>query len=78
MNTPSNNLVKCGCCGGDAEEEQCRIDADLEVLVCPVCIINLRYAQANLCRRDPQGVSHTGMHGPREKPGPWKDHYPNA
>jgi hypothetical protein len=76
--TPSGNVVKCGCCQADVEEEQTFVDPDLEVPVCPECKINLRYAQSMLCKRDPQGVSHTGMHGPHEQSGPWKDHYPSA
>ncbi len=73
----TGNVIKCTCCGDDVEEAQSYIDPDLTTPVCPECKVNLRYAQSYLCRRDPKGVSHTGMHGPREKPGPWVDHYPS-
>ena len=46
MNTPSNNVIKCACCGKDVEEEAAHVDPDLELPVCAPCKTDLRWAQA--------------------------------
>ncbi len=66
------NLIKCGCCGDDVEEEKTFMDPDLEKPVCVVfCKEALRWAHAQLRRRTPNGVSITGIHGRREAPILW-------
>lgn len=65
------NVVKCGCCDTDVEEDKVSVDTDLEAPVCDMCKVALRWAQAQLRRRTTAGVSITGIHGPQEKPIPW-------
>jgi hypothetical protein len=64
------NVVKCQCCHEDVEEEKTSQDADVGI-VCPACKEPLKWAQAILRRRTPQGVSILGMHREGEKPIRW-------
>ncbi len=66
------NVVKCGCCGQvELDEATAFVDPDLQVPVCQECKVILKWAEAHLRRRTAQGVSITGIHGPREQPIPW-------
>lgn len=68
----TSNVVKCGCCNEvELDEETAHVDVDLQTPVCTACKVDLRWAEAHLRRRTAQGVSITGIHGPREKPIPW-------
>lgn len=71
MSAPIGHVIECQCCGDDVEEDQVFVDTDLNEPVCPLCKVNLRWAQAQLRRRTTKGVSITGIHGPQEQPIPW-------
>ena len=70
--SPPSHMVKCACCGDDVEETLTGKDPDTEGPVClAYCKNALQWAHAHLRRKTSNGVSITGIHGPREKPLPW-------
>lgn len=74
----SATLIRCGCCTDDTPEDTARMDADLAVPVCPECKTNLNWSHAYLKRRTADGVSITGIHGPREQPIAWDPNLADA
>ncbi len=67
----TENVIECQCCGDEVEEDQVSVDTDLNEPVCPACLVQLRWACAQLRRRTTNGVSLTGIHGPQENCIPW-------
>lgn len=74
----AGHLVSCVCCGDPTDEAQAYVDPDLVAPVCVECKALLQWAHAHLRRRTPQGVSITGIHGPREQPIQWDPHIAEA